>query len=478
MHIFLSPHFDDAAGSCGGLIGKLAFRGEKVLVLTIFGGLPWRRPWKIPKVIRRRIENRRACRALGVRCENAGFLDGVWRAAYPKKEMLFDGAPLREPELAKEIAARIKSVARADDIVYAPAGLGNHADHRIVAAAAKNLSNKIIHYEEFYYDWLGKQNMPGYRTLFLSERELENKIRAAMKYKTEMRRLFKGLGKAKSYFKDFRTENGTAVERYDELPRAPRVIVSFTSFPFRIPKLHLMVETILNQTVRPDKIVLYLSALQFPTRKLSPELDAMIAAGKLDVRFEPDDIRSYKKLVPAMRDFPDDLIVTVDDDILYPDYTIETLLRSHRKYPNAISGMRVRRIRFGADGNPLTYRKWRLYRLKRVLLFGKFPKYSNLPTTGGGTLFPPHSLHPDFSKKEIFTALCPTTDDIWFWAMAALNGTKAAVARRNRDIVEIQEMQSVSLRDDNAHGKLLNDDAVGSLFERYPELKNIVGPGK
>lgn len=478
MHVFLSPHFDDAIGSCGGLIARLVLRGEKVLVLTIFGGLPWRKPLKVLKVIRRRIENRRACRILGVRFLNAGFLDGVWRPAYPEKKMLFDGAPLREHNLVGKIADFIRNSINSDDIIYAPAGLGNHADHRITAEAAKSLSNRVVCYEEFYYDWRDKKSMGGYEKLFLSKYDLSAKIRSVMKYKMEMRRLFKGLKKAKSYFMDFRTENNKAFEKYSELPMVPQIIVSFTSFPLRIPNVHLVIETILGQTVQPDKIVLYLSLLQFPTRKLSPELDAMIASGELDVRYEPDDIRSYKKLVPAMRDFPDDLIITIDDDILYPDYSIETLMRSYRKYPDAISGMRVRRIRFDDSGNPLEYRKWRLYRLKRVLLFGKFPKHTNLPTTGGGTLFPPHSLHPDFSRKAIFTALCPTTDDIWFWAMAVLNKTKVAVARRNREITEVPEMQSFSLRNDNVRGKRLNDAAISAVFKKYPELKNIIKNGK
>jgi hypothetical protein len=92
-------------------------------------------------------------------------------------------------------------------------------------------------------------------------------------------------------------------------------------------------------------------------------------------------------------------------------------------------------------------------------------------------LFPPRSLHPDFSNTGIFMNLCPTTDDIWFWAMAVLNGTKTTVACRNHPIAEISENQSVSLREDNVYGKRLNDAAVDAIFEKYPELKKIVKNG-
>ncbi|MHA1223109.1 MAG: hypothetical protein ACTSP3_07610 [Candidatus Heimdallarchaeaceae archaeon] len=33
-HIFLSPHFDDVVASCGGLIAKLIYEQEEVLVYT------------------------------------------------------------------------------------------------------------------------------------------------------------------------------------------------------------------------------------------------------------------------------------------------------------------------------------------------------------------------------------------------------------------------------------------------------------
>ncbi len=39
-HIFVSPHFDDVAYSCGGTIGTLVNNGERPLVMTVFAGIP------------------------------------------------------------------------------------------------------------------------------------------------------------------------------------------------------------------------------------------------------------------------------------------------------------------------------------------------------------------------------------------------------------------------------------------------------
>ncbi|MDR1027166.1 MAG: PIG-L family deacetylase [Rickettsiales bacterium] len=467
MHIFLSPHFDDAIGSAGGLISRLVANGERVAVATIFAGLPWLRPWKIPKVLIRRRENRRACRAsaagaAAARVINLNFLDGVWRAAHHKKSMLFDGV-IREPELVRRVVAAIKKIAKPGDVIYAPAGLGNHIDHLIVRDAAALLENETHLYEEFYYGWKTGVSMPGFKRFNLTDDECEARTRAALCYEIEMKKLFRGARAAAEYFAARR------FERYDWAPpwaavAAPRTIVSLTSFPARIPTISQVVETIKNQSVQPDKIVLYLSKKQFPR---APKVDGV------EVRMLDGDIRSYKKLVPALADFPNDNIITLDDDILYPDFVIEKLLDCHRRFPGAICGLRVKRAAAGP------YRLWHRMGRKNMLRFGgRRPRLCNFATTGGGTLFPPRALHPDASRDDIFMSVCPTTDDIWFWAQAVRNGTGTAVAGKYLQIKEIPSAQEISLRTDNFHGLNLNDKNLAALAAMYPEIAEIVGKAR
>ena len=44
----------------------------------------------------------------------------------------------------------------------------------------------------------------------------------------------------------------------NEAVREEEIIVSLTSFPARFSKLHLVIESMLCQTMKPDKIILYL----------------------------------------------------------------------------------------------------------------------------------------------------------------------------------------------------------------------------
>lgn len=471
MHIFLSPHFDDATGSCGGLIRQLRHRGARAAVMTIMGGVPWRRPGGAAKVLVRRLENIFAARALGAQRITFGFLDGIFRKDfYPRKPMLFDGSPLRETELVAKIAERIKKCCAPTDIIYVPAGLGSHVDHRIVAAAAKLLPNKVIFYEEFFYDWKSGENVKGYKKFHLAPDILREKIRAAKKHRIEMKRLFGGRRGAEKYFAEFRADKNGAFEKYSETPHIPELIVSLTSFPARTPTVCKAVETILENTIKPDRIVLYLARPQFPDGKLPKNLTDLMRGNKtVEVRWTDEDIRSYKKLVPALADFPEDFIITVDDDLLYDAGLIKRLLHRHKKEPDSIVADRTRMVKM-KDGKFLPYKKWKLFKLHRYLLFGPRPRFRNMATTGAGTLFPPHSLHPDATRADIFMKLCPTTDDLWFWAMAVRRGTKTAVAGCNRRLNPIDGSQKEALWRENMDGKNLNDENVKKISGRFPEL--------
>ena len=99
----------------------------------------------------------------------------------------------------------------------------------------------------------------------------------------------------------------------NETKREYKVIVSLTTFPARINFVHKTISALLNQTFKPDSVVLWLAEEQFPDKKI-PETLLNLQKYGLEVRW-CEDIRSFKKLVPSLREFPNDIIVTADDDI-------------------------------------------------------------------------------------------------------------------------------------------------------------------
>lgn len=205
-------------------------------------------------------------------------------------------------------------------------------------------------------------------------------------------------------------------------PHTPELIVSLTSFPGRINTVHKTINTILQQTERPDRVILWLAEEQFPNKNndLPNELLNLQQHG-LEICW-CNDIRSYKKLIPTLRLYPEAVIVTADDDVYYSQNWLELLYQSYKKWPNFIHCHRDTKIYL--EGNEF-----------KTIPGGKekypCPTYLHKLVGIGGVLYPPHCLHPDVLNEHLFTTLAPTNDDIWFWLMGVRVNTKILVVDNN-----------------------------------------------
>lgn len=136
-----------------------------------------------------------------------------------------------------------------------------------------------------------------------------------------------------------------------------------------------------------------------------------------EIRNHDTDIRSYRKLIPALTDFPGAIIVTVDDDVEYHRNMLRDLLQLHSRIPNAVLAHRAKRI---LPSKP--YRRWKKYRWYDFVFKRIHKSFLNLQTGVGGVLYPPDALKKDMMAPALFTSIAPTTDDIWFWAAGVANG--------------------------------------------------------
>lgn len=254
-------------------------------------------------------------------------------------------------------------------------------------------------------------------------------------------------------------------------------IISLTTFPGRINTVHRVIETLFAQTVPADKIVLWLAPEQFPKREqdLPKSLLNMVPRG-LSIEWCPD-IKSYKKLVPALKMFPNDNIITVDDDILYPADMLAALIKTHDKYPDDICAHRVRKIRV-KNNSVLPYRKWTLSETRGLFNFRFHRAYNNLLGGGGGVLYPAHSLDSDVTNTQMFSELCQHQDDVWFWAMAVKNNRKIVPTTRGYNLRKrtIQDVQDIGLWCSiNSKQSSPNNTAINNVLTAYPEIKSKLG---
>ena len=251
------------------------------------------------------------------------------------------------------------------------------------------------------------------------------------------------------------------------------VIVSMTSFPAAIPYAVQAVRSILDGSVLPDRIVLYLTFSQFSDIKIPEELRILAGSNPIfEIRNYDRDIRSYRKLIPALKDFPDSVIVTVDDDVAYHRHMLRDLLRLHKEIPNAVLAHRSKRMN---PGHP--YRTWKKYRWYHFVLKKIHADFRNIQTGVGGVLYPPHSLKTEMLDVDLFTQIAPTTDDIWFWAAAVANGTPIVpVPFGHNKPKGLEKPRELSLKTTNfKSGTDRNAAALKAIVERFPEVGKRIG---
>lgn len=175
-HIFLSPHFDDVAYSCGGTLGVQVSTGLRPLVITVFGGVSQETtlsPFALAihrkmgfsqdaasvNATRRR-EDVAAMNLLGVDYLWLDYLEAPYRGTPPyyinDNELMGGDVHRGDSWIDEELAGILVALRKRlpDTVWYAPLGVGRHVDHQIVCSAADRLTQlgaKVNLYEDFPY---------------------------------------------------------------------------------------------------------------------------------------------------------------------------------------------------------------------------------------------------------------------------------------------------------------------------------------
>lgn len=256
---------------------------------------------------------------------------------------------------------------------------------------------------------------------------------------------------------------GTAnkvLPRYLSKHREPRgktedgIILSFTSFPARINDVWKVVESLKNQSVLPERIILWLSKVQFPTKESIPETLWKEEDELFEIRMVEEDIRSHKKFYYVMQEYPDKTFVTCDDDIYYHPDMLKNLVDGSKKFPGCVIANTARYIQFDEDNQVLPYNSWQVVQKP-------FASKDLIQIGVGGVLYPPHVLHVLTLRKDLFFSLIPMADDIWLNCMARLNGIP--VVKTAMQLLPLPiENGSPSLSSVN-RGSSKNDDQLKAL---------------
>lgn len=213
MHwVYLAPHLDDVAFSCGGLVWEQVRRGHKVAVWTICAGHPPPGPlsafaqslherWGVGKeaVRQRRSEDVRACQRMRAAWRHFPIPDCIYRKSpesgqgfYTSEEELFGEIHPQERGLVERVSQMLERQLPDGARVVCPLGLGGHVDHRLARAAAEAMGRALWYYADYPYAQRESVHLEektagmSEQILRLSEAGLQAWVEAAAAYASQM----------------------------------------------------------------------------------------------------------------------------------------------------------------------------------------------------------------------------------------------------------------------------------------------------
>ena len=246
------------------------------------------------------------------------------------------------------------------------------------------------------------------------------------------------------------------------------IIVSLTSFPERISTVWITIQTLLHQSVKPQRIILWLAEDQFPNRKSDiPQSLLRLEEYGLEIHF-CDNLFPHKKYYYTIKNYPDNKVITVDDDIFYPENLIEELEKLSYEFPGCICCTWAHEITT-SEGKLQPYRQW-----KHCVMDGGRPSIKIIPIGCGGVLYPAHSLAEEVFDKGDIKALCLRTDDLWLKSMAVKKGIKSVRWRKNTPIF----YSNISSQDSALYHQNLsknrNDECLSKILAKYPDVEKRI----
>lgn len=250
-----------------------------------------------------------------------------------------------------------------------------------------------------------------------------------------------------------------------------KIIVSLTSYGKRLSYIKPCLDSLLSQKFNNFIIVLWLSKNEFNDDNL-PEFIKSMVCDKLKIMY-CDDLKSYKKLIPSLELFPENIIVTADDDIIYKNTWLIELISSYLIDKKSIHCHRAHLINYFN------------HKFEEYSKFTRNVKSDNssfkfLPTGCGGVLYPPNSLNKKVLDYENASKYAPTGDDIWFWLHAVLNMTKIKIVGQSSFelsfIPNTQEESLYKINDIEKYNDVMFDNIIQYLNKYFKgtEISNLL----
>jgi len=216
--------------------------------------------------------------------------------------------------------------------------------------------------------------------------------------------------------------------------------VSLTTHGKRANTVFCTIESIGRGSCMAGRVVLWLDDLRI-LENLPDSLKRLQRRG-LEILLS-ENFGPHTKYFPMLEagNLPE-VLVTADDDILYPKYWLSKLKMENRCSPDAIVCYRAHRVDVSEAGiGP--YNAWKPCRTQEA-------SFLNFATGVSGVIYPRRFLECLKAEGKGFRDCAPKADDVWLYVMAMRNGFKVRqINRRPIHFLTHPASQDVALHNEN-----------------------------
>lgn len=266
--------------------------------------------------------------------------------------------------------------------------------------------------------------------------------------------LYEYVRSVEAYYEDLDIQCGINKAETNKNLRREKITVSLTSYGKRLDLVHIAIKSIMAQTMKADSIVLYL-AQEDSHGKIKQE-EELLNAG-LRIARNVKDLKSHKKYFYTVQEYPENLIITVDDDAIYDDRLIEDLYAEHLKYPDAVICRRGHRIT-KRNGKVSSYGLW------ESCVKSAMPEKGICAIGVGGVLYPCGKYREAFLDEKGIKETSLYGDDLWLKAVELMWGISTYTIGEF-SVKLIEGSQEEALYKENAENK--RNDVYLDRLQQY-----------
>jgi hypothetical protein len=174
-----------------------------------------------------------------------------------------------------------------------------------------------------------------------------------------------------------------------------------TSFKERLKyESYLAISSILNNKQLPTKICIIINSYD---KDNIPQL--FKEHPLIEIIYTDVDLKGHNKYYHTALKYPDSVIITIDDDVIYPATFVEDCIKAYKDSPTTVNAVRVHKIKY-KENSILPYKQWEWESKETEASYDLF-------FTGvGGVVYPPNFFKKkDLNIEEIHKYI--KTDDIF-----------------------------------------------------------------